>query len=58
MEAVEPGFEKFLCQASSVEKKEAIRNIVVLKKDTLIIPTGFGKSLLVIFQLLRFVFYS
>ena len=29
MEAVEPGFEKFLCQASSVEKKEAIRNIVV-----------------------------
>lgn len=29
------------------EQKEATRNIVVLKKDTLIIlPTGFGKSLI------------
>ena len=57
MAAVEAGFEESLCEALSginlenvslrVEKKEAIRNIVVLKKDTLIIlPTGFGKSLI------------
>ena len=40
-----------------VQQKEAMRNIVVLRKDTLIIlPTGFGKSL--IFQLLPFVFDS
>ena len=67
MAAVEAGYEESLCQALSginlesvslrVEQKEAIRNIVVLKKDTLIIlPTGFGKSL--IFQLLPFVFDS
>ena len=35
-----------------VQQKEAIKNIVVSKKDSLIIlPTGFGKSL--IFQLCR-----
>ena len=40
-----------------VQQKEAIRNIVFLRKDTLIISqTGFGKSL--IFQLLLFVFDS
>ena len=40
-----------------VQQKEAIWNIVFLRKDTLIIlPTGFGKSL--IFQLLPFVFDS
>ena len=67
MEAVGEGFEETLCQAIRglilqnislrQEQKEAIRNIVVLKKDTLIIlPTGFGK--LLIFQLLPFVFDS
>lgn len=40
-----------------VQQKEAIRNTVFLRKDTLIIlPTGFGKPL--IFQLLLFVFDS
>jgi len=40
-----------------VEQKEAIRNIFLLKKHTVIIlPTSFGKSL--IFQLLPFVFDS
>ena len=67
MAAVEAGFEESLCKALSdinlenvslrFEQKEAIRNIVVLKKDTVIIlPTGFGKSL--IYQLLPFVFDS
>ena len=56
MAAAEAGFEESLCEALSginletvslrVKQKEAIRNIVLLKKDTLIIlPTGFGKSL-------------
>lgn len=64
MAAAEAGFEESLCEALSginletvslrVKQKEAIRNIVLLKKDTLIIlPTGFGKSL--IYQLLPFV---
>lgn len=39
----------------SVEQKEVIRNIVVLKKDTYFF-TCFGKSF--IFQLLPFVFVS
>ncbi|XP_067026602.1 bifunctional 3'-5' exonuclease/ATP-dependent helicase WRN-like [Acropora muricata] len=67
MAAAEAGFEESLCEALSginletvslrVKQKEAIRNIVLLKKDTLIIlPTGFGKSL--IYQLLPFVFDS
>ena len=67
MAAVEPGFEDSLSQALGginlenvslrVQQKEAIKNIVVSKKDSLIIlPTGFGKSL--IFQLLPFVFDS
>ena len=48
MAAVEPGFQESLCQALSginlekvslrVEQKEAIRDIVVLKKDTNILP--------------------
>ena len=65
MAAAEAGFKESLCEALSginletvslrVKQKEAIRNIVLLKKDTLIIlPTGFGKSL--IYQLLPFVF--
>jgi len=49
MAAVEPGFKESLCQALSgrekvslhVERKEAIRNIVVLKKDTNFSPTSF-----------------
>ena len=67
MAAAEAGFEESLCVALSginletvslrVKQKEAIRNIVLLNKDTLIIlPTGFGKSL--IYQLLPFVFDS
>ena len=67
MAVVEAGFEESLCRALRglnmenvslrVQQKEAIRNIVFLRKDTLIIlPTGFGKSL--IFQLLPFVFDS
>jgi len=48
--------ECWLC-SPPVEQKEAIRNIFVLKKDTLIIlPTSFGKSL--IFQLLPLDFDS
>jgi len=48
MAAVEPGFEESLCQALSGinvenvslrdEQKEAIRDIVVLKKDTNFLP--------------------
>ena len=48
MAAVEPGFKESLCQALSginlenvslhVEQKEAIRDIVVLKKDTNFLP--------------------
>ena len=48
MEAVEAGFEESLFQALndinlknvsvSVEQKEVIRNIVVLKKDTIFVP--------------------
>ena len=56
MAAVKAGYEESLCQALSGinlervslrnEQKEAKRN-VILKKDTLIIlPTGFGKSLI------------
>lgn len=67
MAGVETGFEESLSRAlKSVslehfslrqQQKEAIRNIVFSRKDTLIIlPTGFGKSL--IFQLLPFVFDS
>lgn len=67
MAVVEAGFEESLCWvlrglnmenvSLRVQQKEAIRNIVFLRKDTLIIlPTGFGKSL--IFQLLPFVFDS
>ena len=67
MAVVEAGFEESLCRplrglnmenvSLHVQQKEAIRNIVFLRKDTLIIlPTGFGKSL--IFQLLPFVFDS
>ena len=67
MAAAEAGFKESLCEALSginletvslrVKQKEAIRNIVLLEKDTLIIlPTGFGKSL--IYQLLPFVFDS
>ena len=45
------------CVVLHVQQKEAIRNTVFLRKDTLIIlPTGFGKPL--IFQLLLFVFDS
>ena len=67
MAAVEAAFEDSLGQALGGinlenvslrdEQKEAIKNIVVSKRDSLIIlPTGFGKSL--IFQLLPFVFDS
>ena len=67
MAAPEAGFEESLSEALSginletaslrVKQREAIKNIVLLKKDTLIIlPTGFGKSL--IYQLLPFVFDS
>jgi len=48
MAAVEPGLEEALCQPLSginlenvslrVEQKEAIRNIVVLKKDSNFLP--------------------
>jgi len=52
MAAVEPGFQESLCQALSginlenvslrVEQKEAIRDIVVLKKDTNFLPALEG----------------
>ena len=46
--------EKFSLRA---QQQEAIKNIVFLKKDTLmVLPTGFEKSL--IYQLLPFVFDS
>jgi len=48
MAAIEPGFEESLCKALSginlenvslrVEQKQAIRDIVVLKKDTNFFP--------------------
>ena len=67
MAAVEEGFEASLSRALRglslenislrIQQKEAIRNIVLLRRDTLIIlSTGFGKSL--ILHLLPFVFDS
>lgn len=65
MAAAEAGFEESLCEALSginletvslrVKQKEAIRNIVLLKKDTLIIlPTGFWQVINLSVVALRF----